>query len=116
MQNSQTDKHSDFYGNGCCRGITPLFPYPLAKKLPDNAKKAMICVYSFLYDAILTYLIVYVNNKKAIILFKNKDFLALKHSFYFTKQLNIYIIFILIYNSKIMYLIIFVLCSYGYQL
>ncbi len=32
---SQHDKHSDFHGNGCCRGVSPPFPYPRTARPPD---------------------------------------------------------------------------------
>lgn len=38
------------YGNGCCRGFTPPFPYPRiipSSSIPDNEKNSMNCVYSF---------------------------------------------------------------------
>ena len=48
---SHPDKHSDFDGNGCCRGFPPLFPYPRTAMPSDNRARAcppvMRCVFLF---------------------------------------------------------------------
>ena len=64
---SQGDKHSDLtvckskrrYGNGCCCGFTPRFPYPRAYRIAifpttNMARHIQIpCVYSFVTGIIL---------------------------------------------------------------
>ena len=57
---SRPDKHSDLggkinflgYGNGCCRGFSPRFPYPRIHRqssAPDNAQKRNESRYSFVF-------------------------------------------------------------------
>ena len=59
LYGSQNDKHSDLtfpleksYGNGCCRGFAPRFPYPRASRhtvrpTTNRESAPMNCVYSF---------------------------------------------------------------------
>ncbi len=57
---SRPDKHSDLggkinflgYGNGCCHGFSPRFPYPRIHRqssAPDNAQKRNESRYSFVF-------------------------------------------------------------------
>ena len=87
LLSAQNGKHSDCYGNGCCRGFAPLFPYHRTKICGTRLRGQVRCVILLLavvYPVEFDWIYYGLATAKAILLYffdyVNTVFLQMEHT------------------------------------